>query len=204
MIFALLAGILSIPLSAQVTGKAHEIGIAGGIFIGDNLTDDKILDLNNGFEPIVRYGFNFNERFGIDSSLFYCSTDVSIDIPEDMTEDPLWYDEEDYRAFNMLTDNETDADLGGIDISAVFYVNPKKAEVLYVGAGAGYLVTDIAKTSAAKNSVTGNFVTGLKFFFAKSAVLRLEGKYRYIDKALERGDSMNTFEFSAGVSWVFD
>ena len=103
---------------------------------------------------------------------------------------------------NPLSVTTLQVQVGIIDVSGVYYFNPASDEVFYVALGQGLAIARIDDTDD-ENSFCGNLATGLNFYFADSAIFKIEGKYRYVDKLIDGGDSMSIYEANIGVSWVF-
>jgi opacity protein-like surface antigen len=82
-------------------------------------------------------------------------------------------------------------------------------------AGAGYASADLDHdltgtvgatpvTIRDDNGFTLNAGVGAKYFATDNLVFRLEGRYRYLDKVVDRFDqSLNTFETTLGVGYQF-
>ena len=51
---------------------------------------------------------------------------------------------------------------------------------------------------------TANAGVGIKYFVDDQFIVRLEGRYRYLDAVVDNFDtSLNTFETTLGVGWKF-
>jgi outer membrane beta-barrel protein len=140
----------------------------------------------------LRYGYNFTENWGIETSLGLSPTKVT-----------------------NLTGGDVDLDLWTLDVDAVYHFNPAGRFVPYVLAGAGYASADLDRDLTGTvnatpvairddNGFTLNAGVGAKYFATDNLVFRLEGRYRYLDKVVDRfDDSLNTFETTLGVGYQF-
>ncbi len=197
----LILSFISLPLSAQVKDKSQELGLAAGGMMGDDLTKDGVLHLGDKGGVSLRYSYNLSQTFALEGNLFYSPnyTKVNADPTTDLSSRE-WAG----SGFNLNdSKEELDAHFGAVDLNGIFYINPESNEVVYISAGPGIATASIDRTNSDNKSITGNAATGVKFYFAENAIFRVEGKYRYVDKLIDGGDSMNLFEATMGVSWEF-
>lgn len=189
--------VTAVPAMAQVTAGSQEVHAYVGEAFGDDLSDRKINgrtpklddDLTYGF----RYGYNFTDAWGLDLSLGQTNTSVT-----------------------GLRGRDTDLDLTTFDVDAIYHFNPGSRFVPYVLAGIGYASADLDRPIIGVVSGVGpvrikddsgftlNAGVGAKYFIADNVSLRLDARYRYLDKVIDRfDDSLNTFETTLGVGFQF-
>ena len=185
------------PAMAQVSAGSQEVAAYVGELFGDDFTDRRI----GGYRPEVdddvtyglRYGFNFTEAWGLELSLGETKTSVT-----------------------RLSGRDIDFDLTTFDVDAVYHFNPSGRLVTYVLAGVGYASADLDRPIIATinggmplridddNAFTLNAGIGAKIFVSPAISLRLEARYRYLDKVVDRfDDPLNTFETTFGVGFHF-
>jgi OOP family OmpA-OmpF porin len=186
----------AVPAMAQVTAGSQEVGAYVGEAFGDDITDTQITGrkpkLDDDITYGLRYGFNFTDAWGLEMSLGRTNTSVT-----------------------GLVGGDTDLDLTTFDVDAIYHFNLNGPFVPYVTAGVGYANADldrpivgIAHGSAARidddNGFTLNAGVGAKYFVTDNVSLRLDARYRYLDKVVDRfDDSLNTFETTFGVGFQF-
>lgn len=184
------------PAFAQSEAGSHEIQIYGGEFFGDELTDTRVSgrkpELDDDGSYGIRYGYNMTDAWGIEASLGQAATAVT-----------------------GLAGSDIDLDLTTVDLNGVYHLNFGARLVPYVTAGIGYASADLDRPIAGlvngraiaiddDDGFTANAGIGAKYFVNDSFVLRLEGKYRYLDAVVDRNDdSLNTFETTLGFGWRF-
>jgi OOP family OmpA-OmpF porin len=187
----------TVPAMAQVTAGSQEVHAYVGEVFGDDVTDRRI----NGRKPELdddvtfglRYGYNFTDNWGIELSLGRTNSSVT-----------------------GLGGRDIDLDLTTFDVDAIYHFNPRGTFVPYVVAGIGYATSDLDRpivgTVSGAGSVriddddgfTFNAGFGAKYFVTNNVSLRLDARYRYLDKVLDRfDDSLNTFETTLGVGFQF-
>lgn len=187
----------AMPAVAQVTAGSQEVHVYAGETFGDKLSDRRI----NGRKPEldddvtygVRYGYNFTDAWGLELSLGRTNSSVT-----------------------KLVGRDIDLDLTTFDVNAIYHFNPGGSFVPYVLAGVGYASADLDR--AITGTVNGigpvridddegftlNAGIGAKYFITDKVSLRLDARYRYLDKVIDRfDDSLNTFETTLGVGFKF-
>jgi len=186
----------AVPALAQVHAGSQSVEAYAGALFGDDLTDVRLSGQRPKLDDKVtfglRYGYNFTDNWGIESSLGFS--------PDKVTN---------------LAGGDVDLDLWTFDVDAVYHFNPAGRLVPYVLAGAGYASADLDHdltgtvnatpvTIRDDNGFTLNAGVGAKYFATDNLVFRLEGRYRYLDKVVDRFDqSLNTFETTLGVGYQF-
>lgn len=194
------AGVLAgnaMPAMAQIAASSQEVHIYVGEAFGDQLTDRMVSgrspELDDDVTFGVRYGYNFTEAWGIDLSLGRTNTAVT-----------------------KLAGRDIDFDLTTFDVDGIYHFNASEPFVPYVLAGIGYVNGDLDRpitgTAAGvgavrindDNGFTLNAGVGAKWFVSEQVSLRLDLRYRYLDKVVDRlDDSLNTFETTVGVGFKF-
>ena len=193
-------GVLAInaaPAMAEVRAGSQEVQVYVGEAFGDDLTDRRI----SGRRPEVdddvtfglRYGYNFSDAWGLELSLGQTNTSV-----------------------RSLAGSDIDLDLTTFDVDAIYQFNSRSSFVPYVLAGVGYVGADLDRPIAGTvtgvgpvridddNGFTLNAGAGAKVFLTDVVSLRLDLRYRYLDKVIDRfDDSLNTFETTFGVGFQF-
>jgi outer membrane beta-barrel protein len=186
----------AVPAFAQVKAGSQSVEAYAGALFGDDVTDVRLSGQQPKLDDDVtfglRYGYNFTENWGIETSLGLSPTKVT-----------------------NLTGGDVDLDLWTLDVDAVYHFNPAGRFVPYVLAGAGYASADLDRDLTGTvnatpvairddNGFTLNAGVGAKYFATDNLVFRLEGRYRYLDKVVDRfDDSLNTFETTLGVGYQF-
>jgi len=184
------------PAGAQVKAGSHEVGGHAGALFGDDLTDTQISGrqpkLDDDLTFAVRYGYNFTNTWGIDAALGYSPNKVT-----------------------GLAGGDMDLDLWTLDVDAVYHFKTAGRLVPYVLAGAGYawasfdhdltgLVNDQLVTIRDEDGFTLNAGVGAKYYATDRVLVRLEGRYRYMDQLVDDFDrSLSTFETTLGVAYRF-
>ncbi len=194
------AGVLAghaLPATAQIATGSQEVQIYVGEAFGDELTDRTVSgrspELDDDVTFGVRYGYNFTEAWGIDLSLGRTNT-----------------------AATKLAGRDIDFDLTTFDVDGIYHFNSSEPFVPYVLAGIGYVNGDLDRPIAGTapgggavrinddNAFTFNAGVGAKWFVSDQVSLRLDLRYRYLDKLVDRlDDSLNTFETTVGVGFKF-
>jgi outer membrane beta-barrel protein len=184
------------PASAQVPAGSQEVDAYAGALFGDDVTNTQISGrtpkLDDKLTFGLRYGYNFTDAWGFDASLGYSPNKVT-----------------------GLAGGDVDLDLTTLDLDAVYHFNPGGRIVPYVLAGAGYASASLDHalqgtvnaqpvTLRDDDGFTLNAGVGAKYFATDKLLLRLEGRYRYLDKVVDHFDhSLNTFETTLGVGYQF-
>jgi OOP family OmpA-OmpF porin len=187
----------AVPAMAQVSAGSQEVHVYAGEAFGDDLTDRDVTgrtpELDDDVTYGLRYGYNFSDAWGLELSLGQTNTSVT-----------------------GLPGRDTDLDLTTLDVDAVYHFNPSGRFVPYVLAGVGYASADLDRPILGTvsgvgpvridddNGFTANAGVGAKYFITDNVSLRLDARYRYLDKVVDRfDDSLNTFETTFGVGFRF-
>ena len=187
----------AVPAMAQVTAGSQEVQAYVGEVFGDDLTDRRITGrtpkLDDDVTYGLRWGYNFTDAWGLDLSLGQANTSVT-----------------------GLPGGDTDLDLTTFDVDAIYHFNSRGPFVPYVLAGVGYASADLDRPIIGTvsgvgpvridddNGFTVNAGIGAKYFVTDNVSLRLDARYRYLDKVVDRfDDSLNTFETTLGVGFRF-
>jgi outer membrane beta-barrel protein len=184
------------PAVAQVSGGSQEIHVYGGELFGDDLTDSAISgrtpQLDDDVVYGLRYEYNLTSAFGLEVSVGQSPNSAS-----------------------HLAGADIDLDLDTADLDAVWHFNPGGRVVPYVLAGVGYARADLDRPITGTvngqpvsvdddEGFTLNAGIGAKFFATDRFIVRLEARYRYLDKVVDAFDnSLNTVETTLGVGWQF-
>ena len=184
------------PAEAQIQPHKSEIHVYAGELFGDDLTDKAISGrtpkLDDDFTYGVRYGYDLTESWGVEVSGAYSASS---------TKD--------------AAGGDTNLNLGILDVDAVWHFTPRARVVGYLIGGAGYAIGSldhpIAGTVAGTpvsigddSGFTLNAGIGAKFFATKTLMVRVEARYRYLDRLVNRFDAaLDTVETTAGVGWRF-
>lgn len=188
----------ALPAMAQVTEGSQEVHAYVGEMFGDDLTDRRISGTRPTLDDDVtyglRYGYNFGEGWGLDLSLGQTKSTVT----------------------NLASGHGMDLDLTTFDIDGIYHFNPSGRFVPYVVAGIGFATADLDTPITGTinggtpvrinddNSFTANAGIGAKYFVSDNVSLRLDARYRYLDKLVDRfDDHLNTFETTFGVGFKF-
>lgn len=184
------------PAMAQVEARSSEAHVYAGQLFGDDLTDTTISgqtpELDDDLAYGVRYGYNFNQSWGLELSLGHNPNSVT-----------------------GLAGSDIDIDLSTVDLNAVWHFNPQSRFVPYVTAGAGYATADL--DLPLQGTVNGQPVSidddsgfslnagvGAKYFVTDRFLIRFDARYRYLDAVLDSfAESPNTIETTLGVGWRF-
>jgi outer membrane beta-barrel protein len=182
----------AVPAMAQVTAGSQEVSAYVGEAFGDDVSDRTIdgrtPELDDDVTYGLRYGYNFTDAWGLELSLGQTNTAVT-----------------------GLPTRDIDLDLTTFDVDAVYHFNPSSRFVPYVLAGIGYASADLDRPIGVgpvrvddDNGFTLNAGVGAKYFITDTVSLRLDARYRYLDKIVDRyDDSLNTFETTFGVGFQF-
>jgi outer membrane beta-barrel protein len=185
------------PAMSQVTAGSQEIHVYVGETFGDDLSNRRIdgrkLELDDDVTYGLRYGYNFTDAWGLEVSLGRTNSSVK-----------------------GLAGRNIDLDLTTLDVDAIYHFNTRSRFVPYVFAGVGYASADLDRpiTGTAggigpvrindDEGFTLNTGFGAKYFVTDNVSLRLDVRYRYLDKVIDRfDDSLNTFETTLGVGFKF-
>jgi len=184
----------AVPASAQE--HSQEVHVYGGELFGDKLTDTAISgtrpELDDDVTYGVRYGYNFSDDWGLELSLGNTSSSVT-----------------------KLAGGDIDLDLTTVDIDAIWNIKTGSKFVPYLVGGAGYAQANLDRPIVGTvngqavridddSSFTLNAGVGAKYYVNDRFLIRLEARYRYLDKVLDNFDnSLNTVETTLGVGWRF-
>jgi outer membrane protein len=183
-----------LPATAQEAGT-QEVHAYGGVLFGDDVTDRPIsgrtLELDDDATFGVRYAYNLTDSLGLELSLGHSPNSV------------------------IGLGRDVDLNLTTLDADAVWNFNTGSRFVPYVLAGIGYAAADLdgnlqgvvggqAVSIGDDEGFTANAGVGLKWLATEHLIVRAEGRYRYLDKVLNRfDDSSNTVETTLGIGWRF-
>ncbi|MFQ5768331.1 MAG: porin family protein [Acidobacteriota bacterium] len=194
--------ILSVgPAAAQIEKGQNEAGVYVGGILGDDLTNSSpggaamTPELDDDVVFGVRWGYNFNQRWGLDVSAGYIPGTAQ-SVPPGM---------------GISASGEVDIDVFLFDVDGVFYFNPDSRAAIYVLAGIGFASGDLdaplplgGMLVQDDSGITANAGVGAKFFITDHFLIRVEARYRFIDSLVDQfDDSLNTGEGTVGASWVF-
>ena len=184
------------PAMAQVEGGSQELDVYAGEIFGDDVTDTAISGstpkLDDDITYGVRYGYNFNQAWGLEVSMGFNPTSVT-----------------------GLAGNDIDIDLSMVDINAVWHFSPYGRFVPYLTAGAGYAVADLDVPIGGTvngqpvsidddSGFTLNAGFGAKYFVNDRFLIRFDARYRYLDAVVDSfADSPGTVEATLGIGWKF-
>ena len=186
----------ALPASAQVRGGTQEVDVYGGALFGDTLTDTAISGskpkLDDDVTYGVRYGYNFTDAWGLEMSVGNTASSAT-----------------------KLAGGDIDLDLTTFDVDAVWHFLPGSRFAPYLVGGVGYARANL--DDPIRGTVNGQPVTidddggfslnagiGAKYFVTDRFLVRLEGRYRYVDAAVDKfKDSLSTVETTLGVGWQF-
>jgi outer membrane beta-barrel protein len=188
--------IYAAPASAQGQDRTQEVHIYGGELFGDTLTDTAITgrkpELDDDVTYGIRYAYNFTDAWGLELSAGNTASSAT-----------------------KLAGRDIDLDLSTIDVDAVWHFLPGSRFSPYLVGGAGYARADLdnpilgtVSGRAVKVDDDGGFTAnagiGAKYFVNNRFMIRLEARYRYVDKVLDNfDDSLSTVETTLGVGWQF-
>ena len=186
----------AVPVMAQDEAGSREVHVYAGQLFGDDITDTAVSGrtpkLDDDVTYGVRAGYNFNQTWGIETSLGFNPNSVT-----------------------NLAGRDVDIDISLIDVNAVYLFRPFSRFVPYLTAGAGYASADL--DAPIQGTVNGQPVSidddsgftlnagfGAKYFVNDRFMIRLDARYRYMDAVLDKfADSPNTVEATLGVGWKF-
>jgi outer membrane beta-barrel protein len=186
--------IYAAPASAQ--DRTQEVHVYGGELFGDTLTDTAISgqkpELDDDVTYGIRYAYNFTDAWGIELSAGNTASSAT-----------------------KLAGQDIDLNLSTIDVDAVWHFLPGSKFSPYLVGGAGYARADLdnpilgtVNGQAVRVDDDGGFTAnagiGAKYFVNDRFMVRLEARYRYVDKVLDAfDDSLSTVETTLGVGWRF-
>jgi len=182
---------------AQVKPGTNEVHVFAGYLFGDDLTETQISgvtpELDDDFLWGLRYDYNFTEVLGLDASLGFSPN----------------------SAKRLPTGGDVDLDVTLLDIDAIWTFLPDSQFAPYLLGGVGWAFADLDSPIDGvvdavpvriddDDSFTLNAGIGARWFFTDRGLMRFEARYRFIDKLVDNfDDSLNTFEGTISVGWVF-
>ena len=186
----------ALPASGQVRGGTQEVDVYGGALFGDTLTDTAVSGrkpkLDDDVTYGIRYGYNLTDAWGLEVSVGNTASSAT-----------------------KLAGGDIDLDLTTLDVDAVWHFLPGSRFAPYLVGGVGYARANL--DDPIRGTVNGQPVTidddggfslnagiGAKYFATDRLFVRLEGRYRYVDAAVDKfKDSLSTVETTLGVGWQF-
>jgi opacity protein-like surface antigen len=191
-------GLAALPTRAQVPANSQEVHVYAGGFSGDDLIDGSISGrtpkLKDSFTFGARYAYNFTSEWGAELSLGYTPGKWK-DTPAD----------------------EVDFGLTTVELAAVrhFTIPSAPRYIPYLTVGGGYAFANLDQpihgtregqsvSVGDKDSFTASAGGGVKYMLTQTTMLRVDVRYRYLDKLTDAFDSqLNTFEATVGIGWRF-
>src|SRR5690606_20822730 len=186
----------AIPAMAQQAEGRNEIGVFAGALFGNDLTDEPVSGsvpaLDDDFVAGLRYAYNFTPNFALEGSFGINPNKVK-----------------------GAVGGKVDIDVYTADINAVWNFRNGSRLIPYVSAGVGYAFADLDRPLA--GTVGGNAVTidddggvtlnaggGLKYSLTDRVLVRLDARYRFIDKLVDQfEESLHGGEVTLGLGWRF-
>jgi len=191
---ALLLG--AAPAMAQQAEARSEIGVYAGALFGDGLTEEPVSGsvprLDDDFIAGLRYAYNFTPNFALEGSFGFNPNKVT-------------------RAVG----GNVDIDVYTADVNAVWNFRNDSRLTPYLTAGVGYAFADLDRPLAGSvggnsvsidddEGVTANAGGGIKYALTDRLLVRLDARYRFIDKLVDQfDDSLNGGEVTLGLGWQF-
>lgn len=196
---ALVLGLSPLPAVAQTKDGQSQVHMYAGELFGDDLTDTEVSgevpELDDDLVVGLRYGYYFTKSWGLEGSLGFSPNTAN--------------------GVAGARGGEVDLDVYYLDVNAVWNFTPNSKAVGYLTGGAGIAQADLDKPilgvvggrSVAIDDDSGftlNAGVGLSYFATDHLIVRLDGRYRYVDALVDHLDnSLNTFEGSVGLGWAF-
>jgi opacity protein-like surface antigen len=190
---ALLLG--AVPAMAQQAGHS-EISVYAGSLFGDDLTKGPVTGtqpkLDDDLVVGLRYAYSFTPSLALEGSFGFNPNKVT-----------------------HLVGDDIDIDVYTADINAVYNFSTGSRLTPYVTAGVGYAFANLDRPIVGtfagqpvsiddEEGVTANLGVGLKYDLTDRVYARLDARYRYIDKLVDRAeDSLNGGEITLGVGYRF-
>lgn len=187
----------SAPAAAQAVAGTEELTVYGGWLYGDQLTDQPLSGAMPRLRDHVTYGarydHNFTSAWGLELSAGQTPT----------------------QAFHLATGGQTDLRLRTADLDVIWNFSPSSPVVGYTLMGVGYaqdrldhplvgVVDGETLALGEKSSVSANVGMGARYYLARHLIVRIEARYRYIDRLLDTdGRGLNTVEGTFGIGWRF-
>jgi outer membrane beta-barrel protein len=192
------AGVLlaTVPAMAQNGAGSTEVGIYAGALFGDELTKEPLSGtvpkLDDDLVVGLRYAYNFTPNFALEGSFGFNPNKVTGAVGGDV-----------------------DIDVYTAELNAVWNFSTGTRLTPYVTGGVGYalanldgpLIGTVGNQSVAiddDEGVTLNAGAGVKYDLTDRLLVRLDARYRFIDKLVDQvDDSLNGGEVTLGLGWRF-
>ncbi len=189
LILAVMALAVPVTLAAGPDNQ-NEFGIYGGYFWGDTLTTKaNSPELDDDLSFGIYYNRMFTDNWGFQARLGYSPNSVT-----------------------NLHGGDVDMDVTYLDLSATYQWNWDNVS-LYVPFGLGYaqgsLDHDLVWLATGKkvgddSGLTWHVGVGLLWPVGDKMTVRLDTRYRYIDKLVDTyDDSLDTVEATIGLGWTW-
>lgn len=183
--------------TAEIQPGSREFGLHAGAFFGDNLTDQSILGRRPELDDAFVLGFNYiyfpTSAFGISPRYTF--------VPSEVKNTP---------------GRGTDMDVHLLDLNLLWNANPQGLWNYYLITGLGWAFGDLENDITLgtvggvpvrvsdDNGFTYNLGLGANTEMTQRMTLRFEGRYRFIDRLVDRIEaSLNTWEATVGVGYRF-
>src|SRR5690606_24659286 len=186
----------AVPAMAQQAERHSDFGVYAGALFGDGLTEGPVSasvpKLDDDFVGGLRYAYHFNTNFALEGSLGFNPNKVTGAVGGDV-----------------------DIDVYTADINAAWNFRNGSRLTPYVTAGVGYAFADLDRSLTGNvagevvsidddDGVTVNAGGGLRYDVSDRVVVRLDARYRFIDKLVNQFDgSLNGGEVTLGLGWKF-
>ncbi|WP_168059000.1 outer membrane protein [Candidatus Manganitrophus noduliformans] len=196
--FPLIATLFTAGLAAaEIRPGSREFGIHAGAFFGDDLTDQSILgrrpELDDAFVLGAHYLYHPTMALGVEGRYTF--------VPSEVKNAP---------------GGGSDMNVHLLDLNLHWNANPRDPINYYLITGIGWargdLDGDIILGSVAgvparisdDSGFTYNVGLGAATQMTERISLKAEGRYRYIDRLVDRfEESLNTWEATVGIGWGF-
>lgn len=183
--------------TAEIQPGSREFGLHAGAFFGDNLTDQSILgrrpELDDAFVLGGHYLYHPTAALGVEGRYTF--------VPSEVKNAP---------------GGGSDMNVHLLDLNLLWNANPRDPTNYYLITGIGWaqgdLDGDITLGSVAgvparisdDSGFTYNVGLGAATPVTERISLRFEGRYRFIDRLVDRfEESLNTWEATVGVGYRF-
>lgn len=186
----------AVPALAQQAEGRSEIGVYAGALFGNDLTKEPVSGsvpkLDDDFVAGLRYAYNFTPNFALEGSFGFNPNKVT-------------------RAVG----GNVDMDVYTADINAVWNFRNDSRFTPYLTAGVGYAFADLDRPLVGSvggspasidddDGVTLNAGGGIKFDLTDRLLVRLDARYRFMDKLVNQfDDSLHGGEVTLGLGWKF-
>lgn len=183
--------------TAEIQPGSREFGLHAGAFFGDNLTDQSILGGRPELDDAFVLGFNYiyfpTSALGISPRYTFVPSEVK-----------------------NTSDRGTDMNVHLLDLNLLWNANPQGLWNYYLITGLGWAFGDLenditlgtvggvpARISD-DNGFTYNVGLGANTEMTQRMTLRFEGRYRFIDRLVDRIEaSLSAWEATVGVGYRF-